>query len=83
MPGLVAVDEFPARSLPIAFLDMGRQRLAFLVGPAFLGVLRFQSATEYVFSACITAAGKALVDEYLKVGRNVLIASYSPLLFSS
>ncbi len=50
-----------------AFLDMSGQGPAFIVGPAFLGVLRFQSAAEYVFNARIAAAGKAFVDERLKV----------------
>jgi hypothetical protein len=51
----------------IAFLDMSGQCPVFLVGPAFLGVLSFKSAAEYVFDARITAAGKAVVDERLKI----------------
>jgi hypothetical protein len=46
---------------------MSAQCPAFLVGPAFLGVLRFQSVAEYVFNARIAATGKAFVDERLKV----------------
>jgi len=29
---------------------MSRQRPAFLVSPAFLGILRFKSAAEYIFT---------------------------------
>jgi hypothetical protein len=50
---------------------VSRQRPAFLVGPAFLGVLRLKSAAEYIFNAHIGATGKAFVDERLEVGRDV------------
>jgi hypothetical protein len=46
---------------------MSGQCPVFLVGPAFLGVLSFKSAAEYFFDARITAAGKAVVDERLKI----------------
>lgn len=66
--GLCAVDEFTALCLQIAFLDVGRQRPALLVSPAFCGVLCLESATQHVFDACIAAAGEALVDQRLQVG---------------
>jgi len=65
--GLCAIDQFAPLGLLIAFLNMSRQRTAFLVGPAFLGVLSFKSAAEDIFDARITAAGKAFVDERLQV----------------
>jgi hypothetical protein len=65
------VNKLNALGLSIAFLDMRRQRSAFLIGPAFLGVLSFKSAAQHIFSARVDAAGKAFVDQRLKVGRDV------------
>jgi hypothetical protein len=45
--------------------------LAFLISPAFFGVLSFKGATEHIFGVRITAAGKALLDKRFKVGGNV------------
>jgi hypothetical protein len=56
---------------------MSGQGLALFVGPAFLGVLRFESAAEHVFSARIAAAGKAPLDERLKVRRDVQLHGQS------
>ena len=44
---------------------------AFVVGPAFLGVLGFEGAAQDVFGAGVCVAGKALVDQRRKVGGHV------------
>jgi hypothetical protein len=44
--------------------------MAFFVRPAFLNVLSFECAAQHIFSVRVGSAGKALVDECLKVGRD-------------
>src|SRR5450432_533627 len=69
--GLVAVNQFAALGLEIAFFDMSRQRLSFIVRPVFFGVLGFESAAQDIFHAVIAARGMALVDQRFKIGRDV------------
>jgi hypothetical protein len=66
-----AVNKLATLGLEIAFLAMSGQGPALLIGPAFLGILRFQSAAKHVFNALIAAAGKAFIDERLKIRWNV------------
>jgi hypothetical protein len=46
---------------------MGRQGAAFVIGPAFLRILRLKSASQYVFRVRVAAAGQPLVDKGLKI----------------
>jgi hypothetical protein len=48
------------------------QRSPFLVCPAFLGILRFKGPAKYIFNARIATAGKAFINEGLKVRWDVL-----------
>src|SRR5271165_1512491 len=50
-------------------------RSAFLVGPAFFGVLRFKGAAQHILNALITATGKAFIDKRFKVGRDAQLHS--------
>ena len=59
---------------------MGRQSPPFLIGPAFLGILRLKGAAERFLDAVIAAAGKAFLHERFKVGWQVDL--YGRLLFS-
>jgi hypothetical protein len=47
------------------------RRLAFLIRPAFFGVLSFKGATKHIFGVRIPSTGKALFDKRFKVGGNV------------
>ena len=62
---------------------MSGQRPPFLIGPAFLGVLRFKRAAEYVFNTRTAAARKAFFDERFKVGGTFNCMADSPLSLSS
>jgi hypothetical protein len=47
---LSSINKLSALGLTISFFDMGHQGAAFLVSPAFFGILRFQGAPEDVFN---------------------------------
>ena len=58
---------------------MSRERLTFLISPAFEGVLVFQGVPQHVFGIFIHAARKALIDERFKVGGTFNCMAGSPL----
>jgi hypothetical protein len=68
---LGAINQITALSLQVAFLQVSRQRLAFLVAPAFFRVLSLQGTAQHIFDTEILAAGKPFVNEQFKVGRDV------------
>jgi hypothetical protein len=53
MADLLAVHKLATLGLKIAFLDVRRQGPSFLVGPAFLRILSFESAAQYIFNICV------------------------------
>jgi len=57
-----------------SLLNMGRQRLALLVDPGFLGVLNFEGSAQYILGVRVGAAGKAFIDQCFKIGRDEVIA---------
>lgn len=59
---LNSVNQLAAFRLLESFFDVGRQRPPLRIGPAFLGILRFERTPERFFHAVISTAGKSLLD---------------------